>query len=170
MLPLWARLLFVTAYAVTIFCAVLALVSSVLAMSVKEVSAIPVGEEIENLFRKNDYQSALEATTESFRTEARRLRETTGERIAHVERTNRLVRVIMVAGIVCLVMYFSMGPAARSASQNRGGPKMSDTAKPTPSSPDTTAQTEAKSTMTVKPKPPAFELLKRDAGDILRKK
>lgn len=64
----WVAVLFVLAYATTVSCALVAFGSSIVAMSVKDVSAIPVGEEMEQLFAKHDYKDALEATTESFRT------------------------------------------------------------------------------------------------------
>jgi len=166
--PPWVAILFVVAYGVTLFSAFLAFVSSVLAMGVKEVSAIPVGEEIEALFHKHDYKVALEMTTESFRTEARKLRDTTAERIGHVERTNKLLTVIMVAGAVSLLVYFPMRLSARDGAQKREESRMSDTAKPTTTT-TTTTQTETKPADTAKP--PAFETVKRDVGDgVIRKK
>ena len=164
--PLWVAILFVVAYGVTVFAAVLAFVSSVVAMGVTEVSAIPVGEEIETLFQKHDYKVALEMTTESFRGEARKLRDTTAERIGHVERTNKLLKFIMVAGTVSLLVYFPIRLTARNAVQKHEESKMSDTAKPATTN---TTQSQTKPADTAKP--PAFDIVKRDIGDtVVRKK
>jgi hypothetical protein len=109
---------------------------------------------------------ALEMTTESFRSEARKLRETTSERIGHVERTNKLLTVIMVAGVVSLLVYFPMRLSARDAVYKREESKMFDTSK-TPTS--TPTETETKPADAAKP--PAFETVKRDIGDaVIRKK
>ncbi len=164
-MPLWVRILFVVAYAVTVFSALLAFVLSVLAMSIKEVPVIPVGEEIEALFRDNDYKVALKLTTESFRSEARKLRDTTAERIGYVEYTNRLVKVIMVAGTISFLVYFPMRLSARDVVQKREGTKMSVSTKPDTTKPATTATKPAAAA-----KPPAFDVVKRDVSGVLEKK
>jgi hypothetical protein len=163
--PLWVAILFVVAYGATVLSALLAFVLSVFAMGVTEVSAIPVGEEIEALFRKSDYQVALEATTESFRSEARKLRDTTAERIGYIEHTNRLVKAIMVAGAISLLVYFPMRLSARDAVQKREGTKMSEAPKPATTN---TTQTETKPAAIAKP--PAFDVVKRDANGVIQKK
>lgn len=171
-LPPWVATLFVSAYGATLFSAVLAFVFSVLAMSIKEVAVIPVGQEIEELFLESDYKVALEMTTESFRSAARTLRETTEERIGYVERTNTLVKFIMVAGTISLLVYIPLLLSARDTVQKHEETTMSDT--PKPSSTTTTNTDTSTKPSEIKPattaKPPAFEWVKRDAGDIIRKK
>jgi hypothetical protein len=164
----WVAILFVVAYAVTLFSAAAALALSVFAMSIKEVSAIPVGEEIENLFR-NDYKAALEMTTVSFRSATRKYRDTTDERLGYVEHANRLIKISMVAGAISLLVYLPLRLSAHDALQKREEPKMSDTAKPNTAKPATTNTTQAIKKPAAIAKPPEFDLVKRDIGPLRKK-
>jgi hypothetical protein len=78
------------------------------------VPAIPVGEEIENLFR-TDYKEALELTTESFRKATRTLRDTTSERSGCIEKISRRVKWVMWTGAATLLIYVSLKLTALNA-------------------------------------------------------
>jgi hypothetical protein len=71
----------------------------------------------------------------------------------------------MVAGAISLLIYFPMRLSARDAVQKRQETKMEETTKPASAS---TTQTQTKPAET--PKPPTFDTVKRDAGDVLRRK
>jgi hypothetical protein len=114
--PTWVAMTFVVAAGLTVLFAIGAFVLSVRAMSIETVPAIPVGEEIENLFR-GGYKEALDLTTESFRNATRKLRDTTSERSGCIENINRLVKWMMWTGAATLLIYVSLMLTALNAVQ-----------------------------------------------------
>lgn len=162
-LPQSLVFLLALAYSATLICAIAALAFSVFAMSVHEVPAIPVGEEVETLFRDHPYTEALKMTTESFRTEARRLRDTSAPRIDRIQRASLFVKIVTAGAVITFLIYISL--RALDAAPTHGDPKMSDTAKP--SSTNTPQSTPTPATPA---KPPTFETVKRGSGDVPHKK
>lgn len=71
---------------------------------------------------------------------------------------------MLIAGAVSLLVYFPIKVSARNAVQKTEESTMADNA--TPSASQDTTQTKP----AAKPKPPTFETVKRDAGDIIQKK